>query len=665
MPLEWAVRNNLSAVVVELMKQGANIQKNAKEVIEITQNDFRAYLDESVTIYKPKGYLPEKSAEKLVINYSFLSSEGEDQTPVLNAVLNLTTEHRELVKHPLVRAFLVMKWRKMVPMWTLWIFMKLIFFVHLIYFAAVIQNSNEQEAKVNETCKTMTNLFKMDTEQTVLMSGQVSFTVAIETCDAMTSPLKLDTDQFDDEGVKDNETSVKITNPLRMDAENYLLMTCQVFFSVLLLTFWLIEAVQMFTSIRAWARERKNWLQAAILGGSTYLCVAMFQGSSYLETKHVLATLLPMVYYEGLYEVGYHYKLAKYINLFNRVLKTFIKYFVAYVGMIICFAGGYAVMLPAPQDPGSYPDTFWGLLPKVFVMVTGEEEFMNIPFTDHTAFRIWEVLYFLVFLLSTVVVLLNLLNGLAVADAREMLEASETDSLCSLLKTAAFWDNKLMKEKIDEKKSELDRMEEQKPLLVRAPELGEDENGEGREEGESKEGCNHAAKLAKLAWTKLRNWWHKDEGKVLNLVIPLFVKKKMKWFFVLKSDIPKYFFSVYEGENKTYKAYKNRYDKRCTNDNRCTNMITGEQYDYRCTYDNRCTNETGFTINQQLKKMALQIIHTRNIAEQEEKEKEREKKVRENEKKERENEKRDRKQIFDTLDLMQRNQNCRVSEGSK
>jgi len=601
MPLEWAVRNNLSAVVVELMKQGANIQKNAKEVIEITQNDFRAYLDESVTIYKPKGYLPEKSAEKLVINYSFLSSEGEDQTPVLNAVLNLTTEHRELVKHPLVRAFLVMKWRKMVPMWTLWIFMKLIFFVHLIYFAAVIQNSNEQEAKVNETCKTMTNLFKMDTEQTVLMSGQVSFTVAIETCDAMTSPLKLDTDQFDDEGVKDNETSVKITNPLRMDAENYLLMTCQVFFSVLLLTFWLIEAVQMFTSIRAWARERKNWLQAAILGGSTYLCVAMFQGSSYLETKHVLATLLPMVYYEGLYEVGYHYKLAKYINLFNRVLKTFIKYFVAYVGMIICFAGGYAVMLPAPQDPGSYPDTFWGLLPKVFVMVTGEEEFMNIPFTDHTAFRIWEVLYFLVFLLSTVVVLLNLLNGLAVADAREMLEASETDSLCSLLETAAFWDNKLMKEK----------------------KYGQNKSDEKNLEDESKKEEEEGGETANLtAWTKLRIWWH--EGKVLNLVIPLFIKERMKWFFVfssfVKGDSPNYFFSVYEGENKTYTAYKG-----------------GNGEDFSQSY----ARIAGFTINQELKKMALQIIHTRNLAEQEEKDKEKEK--------------RERKQILDALELMQRN----------
>jgi len=48
-------------------------------------------------------------------------------------------------------------------------------------------------------------------------------------------------------------------------------------------------------------------------------------------------------------------------------------------------------------------------------------------------------------MMFTVVILLNLLNGLAVADAKDMLEASETDCLCSLLGTAAFWDMKFMK----------------------------------------------------------------------------------------------------------------------------------------------------------------------------------------------------------------------------
>ena len=42
-PLEWAVANNLSEVVVELLKQGANVQRNEKEVVDIKPEDFQVY----------------------------------------------------------------------------------------------------------------------------------------------------------------------------------------------------------------------------------------------------------------------------------------------------------------------------------------------------------------------------------------------------------------------------------------------------------------------------------------------------------------------------------------------------------------------------------------------------------------------------------------------
>merc|ERR1719150_1739202 len=100
-------------------------------------------------------------------------------------------------------------------------------------------------------------------------------------------------------------------------------------------------------------------------------------------------------------------------------------------------------MLPS-HEKDNYPKTFWALLPKMFVMVTGEQEFMNIPFASD-GYRVWETAYFLVFLMLTVVILLNMLNGLAVADAKTMLDASETDSFCSLLSTAAFWARRVEK----------------------------------------------------------------------------------------------------------------------------------------------------------------------------------------------------------------------------
>jgi len=610
-PLEWAVKNNLSGVVLKLQMQGARLVKNNKKVLEIKPNDLQAYLDELVTVDKPERKSARKSQEKLVLNYSFLTRYGEDQTPLLNSVLNLSTKHRELVKHPLVRAFLMMKWEKMKIIWAFWIILKLLFLLCFISFAVVILSSNQHGTIVNEICATMTNPLKMDTEQIYEQGAEENYELSLNTTEKDrnfseddedvvkngTRPVKRLKDRSSTEETKRKvdwnateihsssaafrKTCKEMANPLKMDTNKPLILSFQIVFVVLLAIFSVIEIGQFVSSIKAWPSELKNWLQAVILGCSIFLCVAMFLGTYYQESKHVIAFLLLMVCYETLYQVGYHYKFAKYINLFNRVLKTFFEYFLAYMPMILCFALGYAVMLPAPEPENSddFPDTFWGLLPKVFVMVTGEQEYMNIPFSNSMTFRILEVLYYLIFLMLTVVILLNLLTGLAVADAKEMLDASETDSLCTILKTAAFWDVKFMKENKET------RLEEDKDLEVDIPP------------------SSPAPPATPAPPAPLLTAWCS-----CCTVLRDFMTKLKTNFFVLKSDSPKYFFYVYEGETDRYKAY---------------NGGLGSAYD----------EIRDFTIDKELKEMAIQIIHTRNLAEQERKEREEEQKEREEENK--------------------------------
>merc|ERR1719319_930120 len=191
-------------------------------------------------------------------------------------------------------------------------------------------------------------------------------------------------------------------------------------------------------------------------------------------------------------------------------------------------------------------------------------------------FRILEVLYYLIFLMLTVVILLNLLTGLVVADAKEMLDASETDSLCTILKTAAFWDVKFTKENKET------RLEEDKDLEVDIP--------------PSSPAPPATPAPLLTAWCSCCT------------VLRDFMTKLKTNFFVLKSDSPKYFFYVYEGETDRYKAY---------------NGGLGSAYD----------EIRDFTIDKELKEMAIQIIHTRNLAEQERKEREEEQKEREEENK--------------------------------
>ena len=49
-------------------------------------------------------------------------------------------------------------------------------------------------------------------------------------------------------------------------------------------------------------------------------------------------------------------------------------------------------------------------------------------------------MFFAGFVFFIVIVLMNLLNALAVADAKEMLEDADMETLCSLLGTVAFWE---------------------------------------------------------------------------------------------------------------------------------------------------------------------------------------------------------------------------------
>jgi len=108
---------------------------------------------------------------------------------------------------------------------------------------------------------------------------------------------------------------------------------------------------------------------------------------------------------------------------------------------------------------------------------------------------------------------------------------------------------------------------------------------------------------------------------LLNINIPLCMKERMKWFFVLKTDNPRYFFSVYKGpkvETKTYTAYTSR---KCKDE-----------------------EETGFTIDQELKKMLLKLVHLRNLSMQAAEEREQMKKEKEQEKREKEEERKDKEQ---------------------
>jgi len=124
--------------------------------------------------------------------------------------------------------------------------------------------------------------------------------------------------------------------------------------------------------------------------------------------------------------VGRHPRLSSYniySTMFYRVLKTFISFLTWYSLFIIAFGLCFYILLH--DDNGiekDYPffDNVGFTLVKTFSMFVGELEFSDIPFNSPFSY-----FFFLAFVFLIVVVLMNLLNGLAVSDTGLIREEAE------------------------------------------------------------------------------------------------------------------------------------------------------------------------------------------------------------------------------------------------
>ena len=147
--------------------------------------------------------------------------------------------------------------------------------------------------------------------------------------------------------------------------------------------------------------------------------VLLFYGSPgcHLQMKRELsAAALILSWIDLVTMIGRHPMLSNYntyLTMFYRVLKTFLLFLTWYSFFIIAFGLGFYILLH--KDTGTeqeYPyfDHLELTLVKTFSMFVGELEFSDIPLDSH-----FSRVFFLSFVFLIVVVLMNLLNGLAVS----------------------------------------------------------------------------------------------------------------------------------------------------------------------------------------------------------------------------------------------------------
>ena len=119
--------------------------------------------------------------------------------------------------------------------------------------------------------------------------------------------------------------------------------------------------------------------------------------------------------------------------MFYKILETFVTFLVWYSFFLIAFSLGFYIMLhqdlpnkapPSDDDYKFFNNPWWSFV-KTATMFVGEIEFSDIPIDLDNG--LWPIgyIFLLTFIFLIVVVLMNLLNGLAVSDTAVIREKAE------------------------------------------------------------------------------------------------------------------------------------------------------------------------------------------------------------------------------------------------
>ena len=161
--------------------------------------------------------------------------------------------------------------------------------------------------------------------------------------------------------------------------------------------------------------------------------------------------------------VGRHPKFEDfniYVTMFFKVLKTFLLFLTWYFLFIIAFGLGFYILLHKTSDELTkgdqdgeedykFFDKVWLSLVKTATMLAGELEFSDIPIDLDSSLAPLAYVFFLTFVFLIVIVLFNLLNGLAVSDTGIIRDKAEIYSYKSQVETISTLESMMLGDPFD------------------------------------------------------------------------------------------------------------------------------------------------------------------------------------------------------------------------
>ena len=187
------------------------------------------------------------------------------------------------------------------------------------------------------------------------------------------------------------------------------------------------EALQLSVTPGQYLASVENTLEILMLVLAAVMLGHGAPGCHLAFKREIAASVLLISWILMVTMIGRHPQMSSYniySTMFYSVLKTFLSILVWFSLFILAYALSFYILLHEDKDelPGDYPffDHVGLAMVKTFSMFVGELEFSDIPLSSPFSY-----VFFLLFVFLIVVVLMNLLNGLAVSDTGLIREQAE------------------------------------------------------------------------------------------------------------------------------------------------------------------------------------------------------------------------------------------------
>jgi len=415
-----------------------------------------------------KPHTPLEECKPLTPNSNF----PDNSCPALPETESLwymgqSKEHRHLLKHPVITSFLWFKWERIRPYFNRNLRIYLLFVFLLTWFIFVNFGGTSQNANIQEVFHGLyIAIF-------TLLVGMMVRDWGKDVQDALRA------ESLASSGKNNIQPKLNINSPkmiLQIIASNwvdivmiigmsfiFILNQNDLHIPILVLLGILIgrELLQMAVSLKRYFSSFENWIELSMIS----LVIAIIANNTedaILLNRHLSAIALVLSWAELITLIGRHPKLLHcnvYVTMFYRVLNSFFFFLLWYSLFIIAFGLGFYIMLH--DDSASNPhgldendknalfNKTWLSLVKTSAMFVGELEFSDLPINSDTYLGMLAYAFFLTFVFLIVVVLMNLLNGLAVNDTSDIKQKAEIYSYISRVETISYMESILLGDPFD------------------------------------------------------------------------------------------------------------------------------------------------------------------------------------------------------------------------